>query len=205
MIRDEILVLRCLEGAAYRARLDAVLAAAEGDLEREVASFLDSPLWQQSVTARILVSVKRDAALHEQIREAIRTADVEHARTTVSGVGGLLDDFAERTRVEWGEGALPLAWQTLLKEGGELDALTLLFHLAILRGLPREVSVDVILTFMESRGDQGMIEASARALAAFPTSMTAAKVAAAYERHDLVAGALQRLRIDIHYNAAEGR
>jgi len=63
----------------------------------------------------------------------------------------------------------------------------------------------VILAFMETRDDEGMIEAAARALAAFPTELTEARVATAYRRHDLVAGALQRLRVDIHYNAKEGR
>lgn len=205
MIRDEVAVLRSLEGASYRARRDALLAGSGADLESEVASFVDSPLWTQSVTARILLAKKKYAVLHERILTAIREADVERALKTAGGLNGLLNDFAAQTRVEWGEGALPLAWEVLLKEGGETPSQTLLFHLAILRGLPVERSVDVILAFMESRDDLGMIEASARTLSAFPTEMTDTKVATAYRRHDLVAGALQRLRVDIHYNAKEGR
>ncbi|MEZ4298224.1 MAG: hypothetical protein R3B70_24945 [Polyangiaceae bacterium] len=191
-------------GAAYRARRDALLASGE-DLAAELASFVDSPLWSQSITARILISKQRDAELHDRIRQAIAEADVARAQQTIAGIGGLFDDFAERTRVEWGSGALPLAWEVLLKEGDELPSITLLFHLAILRGLPDPRSVDVILAFMAGRDDQGMIEASARTLAAFPTPMTEIPVATAYRRHDLVAGALQRLRIDIHYSAKEGR
>jgi hypothetical protein len=204
MIGDEIVVLRSLEGAAYRARRDAVIARTP-HLEVEAAPFVDSPLWTHSVTARMLVAHAKDAALHAAIEEAIDKADVAGAQRTASGLGGLFADFAERTRVEWGEGALPLAWESLLKRGGELPPIKLLFHLAILRGLPTPLSVEVLLAFMESRDDEGMIEATARALATFPSALVDTKVAAAYRRHDLVAGALQRLRVDIHYAAQEGR
>lgn len=203
MIRDEIVLLRCLEGAAYRARRDAALAA--DTLENEVASLVDSPAWAQAVTARILLGHRKNAALFAQIEEALAGADVEGAKKTAGGLGSLLNELAEQTRVDWGEGALPLAWEALLKSGGELPAVTLLFHLAMLRGLPHPLSVEVILAFMESRDDEGLIEAAARTLAAFPTELIETRVAAAYRRHDLVAGALQRLRVDIHYNAKDGR
>lgn len=204
MIRDEIPVLRALEGASYRARRDALLAA-EVDLETELAGLVDSPLWSQAVTARILIARRRDVELHDTIRKAIAEADVSRAQRSAAGLGGLLNDFAARAREEWGEGALPLAWETLLKEGGETPSLTLLFHLAVLRGLPVARSVDVILAFMNTRDDEGLIEASARTLSAFPSSLTQAAVETAYRRHDLVAGALQRLRVDIHYATQEGR
>ncbi|MBK8254833.1 MAG: hypothetical protein IPK82_19510 [Polyangiaceae bacterium] len=205
MIRDEVAVLRSLEGASYRARRDTLLTSSLADLESELASFVDSPLWTQAVIARIVLAKKTHGALHERVLTAIREADVERALKTAGGLNGLLNEFAQHARVDWGEGALPLAWETLLKEGDETPPQTLLFHLAILRGLPIERSVDVILAFMETRDDLGMIEASARTLAAFPTAMTDTKVATAYRRHDLVAGALQRLRVDIHYSAKEGR
>ena len=204
MIHDEIAVLRCLEGASYRARRDKLLASSD-NLAAELASFVDSPLWSQAVTARILLGHRQHATLHDQIRAEIRDADVERAQKTAAGLSGLLNEFAEQARVEWGEGSLPLAWETLLKEGGEHPAVTLMFHLAILRGLPTEHSVHVIFNFMTTRDDEGMIDVAARTLASFPSAMTEVPVANAYRRHDLIAGALQRLKIDIHYAAKEGR
>ncbi len=203
MIRDELLVLRSLEGAAYRARRDALITT-ESQLETELATFVDSPMWSQSVTARILIGRARHAELHARIEQAIQNADVEGARKTAGGFGSLLNEFAESARVDWGEGALSLSWETLLKEGDEKSAVTLAFHLAILRGLPHPLSVEVILAFMQGRDDQGMIEMAARTLSAFPPVMIEAKVAIAYRRHDLIAGALQRLRVDIYVNSKEG-
>lgn len=204
MIRDEIAVLRGLSGVAYRARRDAALASG-ANLEGELALFVDSPAWEQAVTARILLGHARDAVVYVKIQEAIDAADVAGAQQKASGLGGLLNEFADEVANTWGEAALPCAWEVLLKFGDERPATELLFHLTILRAMPQALSVEVILAFMQGRSDGGMIEASARTLAAFPTALTESRVEALFQKYDLLAGALQRLRIEVHYAKQEGR
>lgn len=188
----EIETLNQTRGPIYRAHRDRLLARApdaKGLLEAATAR--GDP--RLAVTAEILAGWAAHGPLYRAILAEIEAVNLARASQEITGVRGVWQSLAYRAANAWGEAALPLSWESLLKQRSEIPPWKAIAFLRMIVAVPRASSVMPVLWFLGESEDPDMLHAAHETLKELPCAEMAGEMKQAWELHDMRAAVLHDL------------
>lgn len=182
-----------LRGKAYLAERDRFFKS-QPELLSNAQAYLLNDDWRLRIQAKIIQGWTTEHGFYRNLMSELNAVNVEKQRKTVVGISGIWDQYALRTKQEYHEKILPLAWEVITKFYDHQPDWKVITFLHMIGAFPVEESIEPTLYLLEEAQSPALKSAAGQALAKLPHEAVKKRLVELEGKHQAVLRAIQETR-----------
>lgn len=177
-------LLKHAKGKAYAIQRNRILQSNSG-LESRLTPYIKSDDWITAATATILMGWIRNQEAFGTALKNLSDEDLTKAQQSVIGIDVVYKKYRQFA-YQYSSALVPLAWEFLLKQEGEVEDWKLIAMTHVIAAAPHPLSIKILIHFIETTPNEDLSNVAASSLAQLINEDNIEKVKRAKARHQII-------------------